>query len=731
MAADLELHIRRDGAGAGTCLHFELHSPTGLLAYTRHSIRESKDLKIRPEIYRSRMLKAIESFDRGRRPDGSPLAPGGVEQELGSLGNELYRSLFPKELKQAYWEFHQRVSTLQIVSDEPWIPWELVKPFRGEQQDDFLCYQFELTRWLAGESAPAANLGATEFGVARLASIEAGAPPHETPLPHAEQESRLLVELAERHSGVEGAVLANAGYEDVERTLRLGGHGILHFVGHGWFDPHELDLAGFLLRDGRTFSPRDLNPAIEVRLRQDRPLIFFGSCQAAQQDFALTRLGGWVSRWLLDCGCGAFVGPQWSVRDASSLLFAEAFYACLEEGATVAQAAQRARKKVRQEQPDSTTWAAYSVYAHPQARLRLGLGPTPLRLPELRWRPEVSPAGALLQAEYGVVPFHGRNKEMQDLADWCAGDPPVQVRLYTGAGGMGKTRLALELCRQMREDSWQVGLLAPDPARSPTDIWRDLEARARPTLIVVDYAESRRDLLVPLMQQLYLLQEGKYRVLLLARDALDWWLRLQREGEGVGDLLSGPATRWYMLSALGESIEQRQDSYREAAEAFSQHLGKPAPEEPPDNLDESFYERVLLLHMRALADVERAPMEDRDDILDYILRRERRFWERLAKTRNLPEALAEGIGLAMAAINLGGGANHEDHAVAVLENLPFFADQKRSVLVQVARLLHDSYPGEKWIVPLLPDLLGEHLTRRALMSSAKDDIMALVKRKKK
>lgn len=729
MTADLEIRISTEGAGEGTRLRFELHSPAGRLPYTRHPIPEVVNLGDRPARYRSRLLQAMENLDRGKRPNESPLPPGGVQQELGSLGSELYKELFPRELKQAYWDFRSQVETLHIVSDEPWIPWELIKPYRGEEEDDFLCCRFELTRWLVGETAPATDFGAVELGVAQVAAIEAGEPSEdEASLPQAEAESRLLADLAARHSGVESVVVADAGYEDVDRTLRLGGHGILHFTGHGWFDPKELDLAGFLLNDGRTFVPRDLTRAIEVRLRQDHPLVFFGSCEAAQQDFALTRLGGWVSRLLLDCGCGAFLGPQWSVRDASSFLFAKTFYSTLEEGRTVARAAREARRKVRDEFPDATTWAAYSVYAHPEARLRLGLGPNPLRVPEFRWRPGVSPEAALLQAEYGVVPFHRRGEEMENLLGWCAEDAPVQVRLYTGAAGMGKTRLALELCRRMREESWQVGLLAPDPARSPVDTWRDLAARALPTLIIVDYAESREEILVPLFRELYRVDEGRFRVILLARAALDWWEHLKKEGEGVGDLLAGPATRWFMLTALGESIEQRQDSYLQAAEAFSQHLEKPAPETAPGGLEERFYERVLLLHMRALADVEGAELSDPDDILDYILLRERRYWGRLAKARNLPEALTEGIGRAMAAINLGGGADNEDHAIAVLASLSFFADQQRSVLVQVARLLHDSYPGEKWIEPLLPDLLGEHLTRRELQAGA-GELLGLMAKK--
>lgn len=725
MTADLEVRVTTEGKTHDTRLRFELHSPDGKVAYSRHRIDGTTDLQADPKLYRSRLLRAIESLDRGERSDATPLPPGGVGQELASLGESLYDELFPAALQDAYWRFRDRVESLHILSDEPWIPWELVKPYRGEEADDFLCCQFELTRWLVGEAVPAADLGASELGVARVAVIEAGGADESKPLPHAEEESRLLEGLAQRHSGVESLRVSEPGYEDVERTLRLGGHGIVHFVGHGWFDEEELDLSGFLLADGRTFLPRDLRPAIQVRIRQDRPLVFFGSCEAARQGFALTRLGGWVSKWILHCGCGAFVGPHWSVRDASSLGFAQTFYQRLEQGETVASAARSARLQVREEFPDATTWAAYAVYAHPGARLRLGLGPSPLRLPEFRWCPGVSPEGALLQAEYGVVPFHGREQEMDGLEEWCRDAAGVGVRLYTGAGGMGKTRLALELCRRVREEDWQVGLLAPDPARSPQDVWRDLEARDRPALVVVDYAESREELLVPLLRELYRSEEGRFRLLLLARDALDWWEHLKREGEGVGDLLQGPATRWFMLQALGTSEEERRASYLLAAQAFGERLDKPAPDEAPEDLDEAFYERVLLLHMRALADVDGAELRDRDDILDYILARERRSWKRQAEARGLPVALAEGIGRGMAAINLGGGAESEDHAVAVLSALSFFADQDRSVLVQLARLLHDTYPGEKWIEPLLPDLLGEHLTRRELQKGA-TELLGLV-----
>ncbi len=348
-----------------------------------------------------------------------------------------------------------------------------------------------------------------------------------------------------------------------------------------------------------------------------------------------------------------------------------------------------------------------------------------LWFPEARWRPGISPPGALLRAEYGIVPFHGRDQELENLLEWSRAEDALRVRLYTGAGGMGKSRLALELCRQLCGEGWQAGFMAPDSSPPATELWQALQARRKPSLLVVDYAETRRDLLVPLLKEMAQGVEGKTRILLLARAALDWWEQLKNEGEGVGDLLSGPATRWFTLMPLAMTVENREASYRRAAEAFSRHLGKPVPEAPPEGLDADYHERVLLLHMRALADLEGVPVKDEDGVLDHVLHRERRFWERLARERRLPEDLAEGIGRAMAMITLGGGVESEDQAVAAIGALRLFADQDRSILVQVARLLHESYPGGRWIEPILPDLLGEHLIQRELEKDS-DELLDLV-----
>jgi hypothetical protein len=58
-----------------------------------------------------------------------------------------------------------------------------------------------------------------------------------------------------------------------------------------------------------------------------------------------------------------------------------------------------------------------------------------------------SPAG-LLRPDRAVVRFTGRQAELGVLRAWCASEEPRSVRMIVGAGGVGKTRLALAVASE-------------------------------------------------------------------------------------------------------------------------------------------------------------------------------------------------------------------------------------------------------------------------------------------
>ncbi|MEM9899165.1 MAG: hypothetical protein AAF742_07290, partial [Pseudomonadota bacterium] len=218
---------------------------------------------------------------------------------------------------------------------------------------------------------------------------------------------------------------------------------------------------------------------------------------------------------------------------------------------------------------------------------------------------------------------------------------------------------------------------------------------------------------------------AKTRIVLLARSADDWWDELKRQPAGVGDLLTGPASQIQRLSALTLSDEERTHSYSIALTHFSGKLKKPATGNPPKDLDQPHYEQTLILQMAALAAVEGVPVKGDQGILDYVLQRERRFWADHASARDLPAYIEAAIAQFMAAITLFGGSPSEGDALMLASKLPLLADQSRAMQQGVSDLLHDIYPGERWIEPVLPDLLGEHLCQKELEGST-DEFFDLI-----
>lgn len=369
MTPDLEIRVTTEG---GNRLAYVLRFAEGKGKKFDRRI-EGPKLQSRPREYQLRVLKRLELLGKQLGPHNQKLGQAEVEQELAALGHDLYKELFPRELRAEYSQLRQQqemIRSLLIVSDEPWIPWEIVKPYGTEGDrfdDDFLCCRFEMTRWLAkgGTLLP-------EIAAARIAAVEAAAPESSRRLRHAGEEIRFLEEIAGRREGVEFLAMRSATHPEIKELLEKGGNGVLLFVGHGEFDADDPDESRFLLDDGRALRPRDLHGPIEATLQQDRPLVFFNSCQVAQQGFSLTRIGGWAARWVRECGCGAFVGPQWSVDDALASLFSRTFFAALDGGATFGQAARAARQRVKEAEPGNPSWLAYTIYAHPNGRLRLG-----------------------------------------------------------------------------------------------------------------------------------------------------------------------------------------------------------------------------------------------------------------------------------------------------------------------------------------------------------------------
>jgi hypothetical protein len=70
---------------------------------------------------------------------------------------------------------------------------------------------------------------------------------------------------------------------------------------------------------------------------------------------------------------------------------------------------------------------------------------------------DVHSATMLLRADAEVVRFHGRQDVLDVLGKWCRKPGPPSVRVLTGPGGQGKTRLGRELMARQRAEGWVTG----------------------------------------------------------------------------------------------------------------------------------------------------------------------------------------------------------------------------------------------------------------------------------
>ncbi|WSQ09603.1 serine protease [Streptomyces sp. NBC_01231] len=313
---------------------------------------------------------------------------------------------------------------------------------------------------------------------------------------------------------------------------------------------------------------------------------------------------------------------------------------------------------------------------------------------------------ALLRADAEVVSFHGRQDTLSDLEEWCRTDPygPLAVRVLTAPGGQGKTRLARQLMARMREQGWVVGQLSHEP--------RDLHvlgAVQYPLLLVIDYAETRPELVRKLREQT---RQARHpvRLLLLARSLGSWQTR------ATGAL---PETR---LHALSPGAADREEAFRTAVRDISRHLAEVISGTDVDwpALADALTaarpaagpgaQTALTVQMEALAALlrrVRPPQRDARTLEDELLDHERTYWQETADGWGMGTRGNKLLEPAVAAAVLC-PTQDEHEARATIERL--LPGELPGHITDITAWLRDLYPppeGRYW-GQLEPDRLAEY-----------------------
>ncbi len=362
---DLVLFVHYDTSQAQPRLLFNLYRE-GTLTQTYPPLLLHTDPGVyHEEIYR-RLSDLTDLFDLKKH---DPAALDHMHQAIRNLGQGLWNDLIPQGLQELYAlerdEWRDR--TLLVITDEPYIPWELIWPY-GYQEEVWedeapWCFTMHMTRWLQRDGDGKGLQGPpTRLPLERFAFVG----PTDVSLAAVDAEGTRLRALMQQ-AGIQDASPDLNSLARIQELLEAGVYDWFHLASHGEFSAARPDTSSAILLEGKQiFTPETLiGPRIQGHLFHQRPGFVLNACHTGRQGWALTQLGGWVNR-LVGSGAGLFLGPLWTITDESAKQFALHFYTRLLDGATVAEAMHYARSRIRAS--GDPTWLAYTLYAHPNAR---------------------------------------------------------------------------------------------------------------------------------------------------------------------------------------------------------------------------------------------------------------------------------------------------------------------------------------------------------------------------
>jgi hypothetical protein len=227
------------------------------------------------------------------------------------VGKQIYQ-MAPKCFRDTYKALRAVYPTfeIQFVSDDPYIPWELMWP------DDIanagpLVVDHPVGRWLLDyQTAMPSKLPA--------GSIVTVAPDYTGTgwalLPRAQEESRLL---KDHHGATFITPAERKAFIDLLRQSPPTHVSMLHFAGHGSFDGGP-GASSIYFEDDRVYASEvDID---KTRLADGgRSLVFFNACEVAAGTQIVGVSAGWAKTFLAR-RFGAFIAPLWPVYDSSALV---------------------------------------------------------------------------------------------------------------------------------------------------------------------------------------------------------------------------------------------------------------------------------------------------------------------------------------------------------------------------------------------------------------------------
>jgi hypothetical protein len=277
---------------------------------------------------------------------------------LNDFGRDLW-SMLPQDFRAEYFKYYVAgvaPRSILIHSDETVFPWELVIPWATVGDEPValqpLGVEHVLGRWRPGLRMMPSPQSVTVQGFCVL--NPSYPPPGD--LPWSAEEIRRLRGIVPNLTVAQPADLATVRGQVLQRSDIQ----ILHFSGHGDYDPRFADLNSILLEDGAFEAFRLQGTPLGLK---GHPILYLNACSAGKSGVAVGRMGGFAAK-CLSSGCSGIIAPYWPINDARAADFSCALYTKLNQGRAVGEALQ----ELRQENLDDPTFRAYAYLGDPWAR---------------------------------------------------------------------------------------------------------------------------------------------------------------------------------------------------------------------------------------------------------------------------------------------------------------------------------------------------------------------------
>ncbi|MBL9211525.1 MAG: CHAT domain-containing protein, partial [Opitutaceae bacterium] len=340
-------------------------APAQLLAMYRGA-RVLEKFELRGGTAGQRFRKIIAMNERIRSYVNGAGATLPSDDELLHYGEVLFDTLFPTAIRRLYdvARSDERAARLNVIftSMISWIadkPWEFAfdrarGAFLATEEIQFV--RNVLTAVPAQRIPPRAG---------RLRILVAVAQPFGSAPLSVDEEIAVIrrgFEPLIEAGMVEIEVLAKATPASLHGYIDTGRFDVVHFIGHGEFDP-KTNRGYLLFEDGRGAATKvDDRSLREIFCQRDIRVVFLNACETGQGGRADFNRG--VAPALVAGGVPVVVANQYKVLDLSATTFAQHLYWALAQGMSVGKAARESRIAVNYSLAgESIDWAVPVVYA--------------------------------------------------------------------------------------------------------------------------------------------------------------------------------------------------------------------------------------------------------------------------------------------------------------------------------------------------------------------------------